>query len=60
MPLIDYIQLAEILAVKPSTIKANARDGRWDRVPPPIKIGRQNRWDMNVVEHWLKERQVRF
>lgn len=60
MRLVRREQLAEYLSLKPATIQDYERKKRWDMIPPPIKVGGRVRWDLDFVDKWLRERQVRI
>lgn len=61
MKLINMKELAEMMGLRYQTVQTYAKRNQWDRIPPPIKLGRSLRWDVDgIVIPWLRERQVRF
>lgn len=56
--LINRDQLASYLLLSPKTVQTYAKRCQWDKIPPPIKVGGRNRWDIEKVDIWLRERQV--
>ena len=60
MELLTRDQLAEYLRLKPSTVQTQAKNKRWDMIPPPIKVGNRNRWDKDRVDDWLRGKQICF
>ena len=52
-PLLTIDELADWLAMTPGAIR-NARYRNSEALPPAIRIGRQLRWDQDVVEAWIQ------
>lgn len=61
MKLINSRELAEMLGLAYQTVQTYAKHGQWDLIPPPIRLGKRFRWDVDgVVVPWLHDRQIRF
>lgn len=56
--LINKEQLAEVLLLSPQTVQTYAKRSQWDKIPPPVKVGGRNRWDIERVESWIREKQL--
>lgn len=61
MKIIKARELAQMLGLSYQTVQTYAKRCQWDLIPPPIKLGKALRWDVDdVVIPWLKARQIRF
>jgi excisionase family DNA binding protein len=51
MELITKIELAKLLRICVATIDNLVAAGK---LPKPMKVGRQNRWDRITIEKWMQ------
>lgn len=56
--LINMRELAEVLGLKYQTVQTSVKRGQWGKLPPPIRVGKSYRWNLEeVVLPWIKNRQ---